>query len=98
MCAVKPCDDHFVVICYIIALHDCEACIAACVQILGEHLALAWAARYNTWLLIKLTLKGVVFSFLFLFHLALDMPGPVPEVNTGKENQSPAQVSGLAHH
>jgi len=24
-----------------------------------------WAARYNTWLLIKLTLKGVVFSFLF---------------------------------
>jgi len=27
-----------------------------------------WAARYNTsnWLLIKLTLKGVVFSFLFL--------------------------------
>ncbi len=24
-----------------------------------------WAARYNTWLLIKLTPKGVVFSFLF---------------------------------
>ena len=24
-----------------------------------------WAARYNTWLLIKLTSKGVVFSFLF---------------------------------
>ncbi len=24
-----------------------------------------WAARYSTWLLIKLTLKGVVFSFLF---------------------------------
>ena len=23
-----------------------------------------WAARYNTWLLIKLTLKGIVFSFL----------------------------------
>jgi len=27
-------------------------------------LPLAWAARYNTWLLIKLTPKGVVFSFL----------------------------------
>jgi len=25
----------------------------------------AWAARYNTWLVIKLTPKGVVFSFLF---------------------------------
>ena len=25
----------------------------------------AWAARYNTWLLIKLTPKGIVFSFLF---------------------------------
>ena len=26
---------------------------------------LRWAARYNTWHLIKLTPKGVVFSFLF---------------------------------
>ncbi len=26
-----------------------------------------WATRYNTWLLIKLTPKGAVFSFLFLF-------------------------------
>ena len=26
----------------------------------------SWAARYNTWLLIKLTPKGVVLSFLFL--------------------------------
>ncbi len=26
-----------------------------------------WAARYNTWLLIKLTQKGGVFSFLFFF-------------------------------
>ena len=25
----------------------------------------SWAARYNTWLLIKLTPKGVVFSFSF---------------------------------
>ena len=31
-----------------------------------------WAARYNTGLLIKLTPKGVVFSFSFLF---LDTPG-----------------------
>ncbi len=28
-----------------------------------------WAARYNTWLLIKLTPKGLVFSFLFFFLL-----------------------------
>jgi len=28
-----------------------------------------WAARYNTWLLIKLTPKGVVFSFLFFSFL-----------------------------
>ena len=27
-----------------------------------------WAARYNTWLLIKLTPKGVVFSFLHNSH------------------------------
>ncbi len=27
-----------------------------------------WAAQYNTWLLIKLTPKGVVFSFLFFLH------------------------------
>ena len=26
-----------------------------------------WAAQYNTWLLIELTLKGVVLSFSFLF-------------------------------
>jgi len=35
-----------------------------------------WAARYNTWLLIKLMLEGVIFFFLFLspgiFHLTLD--------------------------
>ncbi len=30
------------------------------------YLADRWAARYNTWLLIKLTPKGVVFSFLCL--------------------------------
>ena len=28
-----------------------------------------WAARYNTWLLIKLTPKGIVFSFLFFSFL-----------------------------
>ncbi len=31
----------------------------------------SWAARYNTWLLIKLTPKGVVFSFLFFSRLLL---------------------------
>jgi len=28
-----------------------------------------WAAQYNTWLCIKLTPKGIVFSFLFLLLL-----------------------------
>ena len=28
--------------------------------------AVHWAAQYNTWLLIKLMPKGIVFSFLFL--------------------------------
>ena len=30
---------------------------------------MGWAARYNTWLFIKLTPKGVVFSFLFFSFL-----------------------------
>jgi len=30
---------------------------------------LPWAAQYNTWLLIKLTPKGIVFSFLFFSFL-----------------------------
>jgi len=32
-----------------------------------------WAARYNTWLLITLTPKGVVFSFLFYSSLRLGL-------------------------
>ena len=28
-----------------------------------------WAAWYNTWSLIKLMLKGVVFSFSYLFYI-----------------------------
>ncbi len=32
-----------------------------------QHARGSWAAWYNTWLLIELTPKGVVFSFLF-FH------------------------------
>jgi hypothetical protein len=39
---------------------------------------LAWAARYNTWLLIKLTPKGVVFSFSFLFFSSRDWPCQLP--------------------
>ena len=33
---------------------------------------LAWAARYNTWLLIELTPKGAVFPFLILFFATRD--------------------------
>ena len=36
---------------------------------LTEHGSQAWAAWWNTELLIKLTLKGVVFSFLFFSFL-----------------------------
>ncbi len=32
-----------------------------------QHYDSPWAAQYNTWLLIKLTPKVVVFSFLFFF-------------------------------
>jgi hypothetical protein len=41
----------------------------------------AWAARYNTWLLIKLTPKGVVFSFLFL------LPSSVIDPRLGRGRQ-----------
>jgi len=34
-----------------------------------------WAAQYNTWLLSKLTPKGMVFSFLFFFYIRT---GPQP--------------------
>ena len=33
--------------------------------------ATAWAAQHNTWLLVKLTPKGIVFSFLFVGATAL---------------------------
>ncbi len=49
--------------------HHCVACLAGSCSLwymlLIVHLP-GWAARYNTWLLIKLTPKGVPFSFLFL--------------------------------
>ena len=34
---------------------------------------LPWAAQYNTWLLIKLTPKGIVFSFLFFSAVCLTL-------------------------
>ena len=39
-----------------------SVCHAACHMM---YVCCTWAARYNTWLLIKLTPKGVVFPFLF---------------------------------
>ena len=36
----------------------CSCATGACIN-------RTWAARYNTWFLSKLTLKGIVFSFLF---------------------------------
>ena len=46
----------------------CEFCGQRCVCQSGNTAAF-WAAQYNTWLLIKLTLKGIVFSFLFFSFL-----------------------------
>jgi len=34
-----------------------------------------WAAQYNAWLLSKLTLKGIVFSFLFFAGVRLHRLG-----------------------
>ncbi len=46
------------------------SCLPAMQQIvLGLSLHIVWAAQFNTWLLIKLTPKGVVFSFLFFSSL-----------------------------
>ena len=42
--------------------NDPDDAFEACWHVAGSS---AWAARYNTWLLIKLTLKGMVSSFLF---------------------------------
>ena len=37
-------------------------------------LHIAWAAQYNAWLLIKLTLKGVGFLFLHIGLVCLSQP------------------------
>ncbi len=43
-------------------LHVLHALVFACTH---DNIKSYWAAQYNTWLLIKMTLKGVLFSFLF---------------------------------
>ncbi len=50
----------------------CSSLCGSCTTCL---LAYPWAAWYNTWLLIKLTPKGAVFSFLFLlaYHHVVGM-------------------------
>jgi len=50
----------------------CVSAISFCLQLLWGYESLVWAARSNTWLLIKLTPKGVVFSFSFLFYESLE--------------------------
>ena len=54
------------------------------------HWTLSWAARYNTWLLNKLTPKAVVFSFLFPLDTLLEPRSPV-HVNPSfvKQTQKP---------
>ncbi len=42
--------------------NDPDGAFEACWRVAGSN---AWAARHHTWLLIKLTPKCIVFSFLF---------------------------------
>jgi len=61
-----------------------------------------WAARYNTWLLIQLTRKSVVFSFLFGHCLGSASTVLVSEhVTTRLQEQgahaSPEQVGAFAN-
>ena len=44
---------------------DAKTSTLECNMSRDMHAERVWAARYNTWLLIKLSPKGVVFSFLF---------------------------------
>ncbi len=56
-----------------------------------------WAARYNTWLLIKLTPKGVVFSFLFFSILFFSCLFFSVLVYAQLSGLPPAAASGLTH-
>ncbi len=48
---------------------DAKTSTLECNMSRDMHAERVWAARYNTWLLIKLLPKGVVFSFLCIsFH------------------------------
>jgi hypothetical protein len=47
----------------------------------------SWAARYNTWLLIKLTPKGVVFYFIVFSFLAGELLGR-ERYNSGRQGRS----------
>ncbi len=51
----------------VVSPHSLHGLCAICVlkQADLRYAMLTWAARYNTWLLIKLTPKSIVFSFLF---------------------------------
>ena len=50
--------------------HSCKVSALLCILRLT---CCSWAAQYNTWLLVELTLKGVVFlSFLNLLLLVQD--------------------------
>ena len=48
---------------------DAKTSTLECNMSRDMHAERVWAARYNTWLLIKLSPKGVVFSFLFFSFL-----------------------------
>jgi hypothetical protein len=50
----------------------------------------SWAARYDTWLLIKLTPKDVAFSFLFLFFPLLSV------LNTVQATRKKAEAAAAA--
>ncbi len=59
------------------------------------HLPQTWAARHNTWLLIRLPLKGVAFFFLFLFFFFHLLQNPHA---THGEEQPCTMASNLVCH
>ena len=68
---------------------------AALTRVLGTAHTL-WAARYNTWLLIKLTPKGIVFSLLFFFYSTYHLFGLLRRKASASANITVAYANDVA--
>ncbi len=65
ICHLFTTDDLFWMPSVFSVANDLDSSLTRPFQIHMYAESLTWAARYNTWLLMKMTPKGVVFSFLF---------------------------------